>query len=93
MWLVTAAFCAGCATVAKLILLKNLKIGFLALMLWGATIMILVDHLIGYEGKTFLEKTTDGIIKNGTLLGVAMLIPIFIVWLIFLLAENFKERR
>jgi len=26
---------------------KNYKLGFLSLMLWGATIMILVDHLLG----------------------------------------------
>ncbi|MCM8819477.1 MAG: hypothetical protein NC925_01620 [Candidatus Omnitrophica bacterium] len=91
MWLVTTALCCGCATIAKFILPKKLKLGFLALMLWGATIMILIDHLLGYEGGEFLEKTTDGVIKNSTLLGVLMLVPIFLVWLISILVENFKK--
>lgn len=61
-------------------------------MLWGATTMILVDHLLGYGGGKFLEFETDGLIKNGTLLGVLMLIPVFIIWLIALFAQNLKNQ-
>jgi len=64
-------------------------------MLWGATIMILVDHLLGYEGDQFLETKTNGLVENGILLGILMLIPVFTIWLIALfipkLKNNFKK--
>jgi hypothetical protein len=60
-------------------------------MLWGAAAMILVDHILGYEGGIFLEKTTDGMIKNSTMLGITMLIPVFVIWGISLLISNLKR--
>lgn len=53
--------------------------------------MILIDHLIGYEGGEFLVSKTDGIIKNGTLLGILMLIPVFLVWFVTLLITKIKR--
>lgn len=53
--------------------------------------MILIDHLIGYEGGKFLIRETDGIIKNGTILGFLMLIPVFLVWFIALLIAKFQR--
>lgn len=52
--------------------------------------MVLIDHSIGYiqEGGEFIEVTTDGFIKSGTLLGITMLIPIFIIWEIVALASK-----
>ena len=47
-------------------------------MLWGAFIMILVDHILGYEGGAFIEIETDGLIKSGFVLGLAMLVPVFL---------------
>lgn len=56
--------------------LKKYKLKFLALMLWGAFIMVLVDHAIGWlHGGEFIEITTDGLI-----LGVLMVIPLIAVW-------------
>jgi hypothetical protein len=92
MWLVTTSVVAAGATVARFVLPRNYKLGFLALMLWGAAAMILIDHLLGYEGGEFLEKMTDGIIKNSAALGIAMLVPVFVIWGISLLIANLKRR-
>ncbi|MDD5679748.1 MAG: hypothetical protein PHI59_00685 [Candidatus Omnitrophica bacterium] len=92
MWLVTTSIAAASATAGKFVLPKDYRLGFLALMLWGAAAMILIDHILGYEGGAFFEKTTDGMIKNGTMLGVAMLVPVFITWGISLLISNLKRR-
>ncbi len=92
MWLVTTSVAATGATIAKFVLPKQYKLGFLALMLWGAVAMILVDHILGYEGGSFLEKTTDGMIQNSAGLGIAMLVPVLIIWGISLLTANLKRR-
>ncbi|MCM8763564.1 MAG: hypothetical protein NC927_00525 [Candidatus Omnitrophica bacterium] len=92
MWLVTTALFAVGVTILNLVLPKKYKLGFLALMLWGATIMILIDHILGYEGGPFLEKTTEGLIKNGTFLGIVMLIPILGIWAVSFLITNVKRR-
>jgi len=90
MWLITTFIAALTATLLWFLLKKKYKLGFLSLMLWGATIMILVDHLLGYEGGKFLEIETDGMIKSGTLLGIAMLIPIIFIWLIAIFSSKLK---
>ena len=92
MWLVTTSIAATGATIGKFVLPKDYKLGFLALMLWGATVMFLVDHILGYEGGAFFEKTTDGMISNSTMLGIAMLVPVFVIWGISLLISNLKRR-
>ena len=91
MWLVTTAVSATTATVLNFVLPKRYNLGFLSLMLWGATVMILIDHFLGYEGGEFLEKTTDGLIKSGTTLGLIMLIPVTVIWLISLLNTNLRR--
>lgn len=60
-------------------------------MLWGAVIMILVDHILGYEGGRFLETETDGIINSGIQLGMVMLIPVFLIWFIAILISKSKK--
>ncbi len=92
MWLVTTSIAAAGATLGNFVLPKNYKLGFLALMLWGAAAMILIDHILGYEGGAFLENTTGGMIKNGAMLGVVMLAPVFVIWGISLLISNLKRR-
>jgi len=92
MWLVTTSIAAAGATLGKFVLPKDYKLGLLASMLWGAVVMILIDHILGYEGGAFLEKTTDGMIKNGVVLGITMLVPVFIIWGISLLISNLKRR-
>jgi len=92
MWLVTTSIAAAGATLTKFVLPKDYKLGSLALMLWGAAAMILIDHILGYEGGAFLEKTTNGMIKNSAVLGIAMLVPVFVIWGVLLLISNLKRR-
>ena len=88
MWLITTFIMAILATLFWLFLKKKYKLGFLSLMLWGATIMILVDHILGYEGGNFLEIETDGMIQNGALLGIIMLVPVLFTWFIMILVAS-----
>ena len=92
MWLVTTTIAAIIVTAAWYFTKKDYKLDLLSLMLWGTSIMILVDHVIGYEGGAFLELETEGLITNATLLGIVMLIPIFIVWEIILILTKPKEK-
>jgi len=59
-------------------------------MFWGASFMILVDHILGYEGGSFVEMETGGLINNSIILGIVMLIPVFIVWGVILVMKNRK---
>lgn len=80
MWLVTTFVAAVLVTAAWFVVPKKYQLGFLALMLWGLGAMLVVDHVMGYEGGPFIEMETDGLIEDGTVLGIAMLIPIFMIW-------------
>jgi hypothetical protein len=90
MWLITTLIAAIGVTALWFVAPKKYKLGFLSMMLWGASIMILIDHILGYEGGEFLELETEGLITNGVVLGIAMLIPIFIIWEIALLVPKLK---
>ncbi len=92
MWLVTTVIAAIAVTAIWYIKPKVYKLDLLSLMLWGTSIMILVDHVIGYEGGEFFEVQTDGLITNGTLLGIVMIIPILIIWEIILIISRPKEK-
>jgi len=85
MWLVTTLIAAIVVTAIWYAKPKIYKLDILSLMLWGTSIMILVDHIIGYEGGAFLEMETEGLITNSITLGVVMLIPVLILWAIILL--------
>jgi len=91
MWLITSLLAAIIAISLCFLLKNKYKLGFLSLMLWGAVIMILVDHILGYEGGAFLEARTDGLIENGTTLGLLMLIPVFFAWIIAVFSQKFKN--
>ncbi len=80
MWLVTTLIAAIIVTMFWFEAPKKYKLNFLALMLWGLSVMIFIDHILGYEGGEFLEMETDGLISSGVVLGISMLIPIFIIW-------------
>ena len=73
---------------------KKYKLGLLALMLLGTVLMVFVDHLISFiSGEPFIEFATDGLIKSGTLLGIAMIIPIFIIWIIAISISSRNKHR
>ena len=92
MWLITTLIAAIVVTAIWYVKPKIYKLDILSLMLWGTSIMILVDHILGYQGGEFIELETDGLITSGTLLGIVMLIPIFILWEILLIVARPKGK-
>jgi hypothetical protein len=92
MWLITSFIAAIAVTALWIFAPKKYRLGFLGLMLWGLSIMVLVDHIIGYTGGPFREMETEGRITNATVLGITMLIPIFITWEIYLVHSMFKGK-
>jgi len=92
MWLVTTMMAAIIVTAAWYFTKRDYRLDLLSLMLWGTSVMILVDHILGYEGGAFLALETEGLITNATLLGIVMLIPIFIVWEIILILTKPKVK-
>ena len=82
MWLITTLVAASVATVLRLWGIRKCKLEMLSLMLWGATVMIFIDHVLGYlrEGGEFIQVTTEGAIRSGALLGIVMLIPVLAIW-------------
>ena len=92
MWLITSFIAAIAVTAIWIFAPKKYKLGFLCLMLWGLSIMVLVDHIMGYEGGPFLEMETEGLIPNGIILGITMLIPIFIIWELTLIHSKVKGK-
>jgi hypothetical protein len=93
MWLITTLIAAIAVTAIWYVKPKIYKLDILSLMLWGTSIMILVDHIIGYQGGEFIEFETDGLITSGTLLGIVMLIPIFVLWEVLLIISKPKEKK
>jgi hypothetical protein len=91
MWLITTLIAAIGVTILWYVASKIYKLELLSLMLWGASIMILVDHLLGYEGGTFVEMETGGLITNSIVLGIVMLIPVFIIWITVLIIKKPKQ--
>ena len=92
MWLVTTLIAAIVVTAIWYVKPKIYNLDILSLMLWGTSIMILVDHILGFEGGAFIELETEGMITSGTLLGIVMLIPIFVFWEILLITSKPKVK-
>lgn len=84
MWLILTAAAAVAATVGARVDTQGdrHRLGFLALIYWGATLMWLVDHVIAYieEGGPFFDFSLQA-----TLIGLSVLILGLVVWLIRLL--------
>jgi hypothetical protein len=91
MWLLTSFAAAIIVTGIWAYAPKKYRLSSLALMLWGLSLMVLVDHVLGYEGGPFIEMEADGLIGDGTVLGFAMLLPVFIVWEIQLVIGRLRE--
>ena len=92
MWLITTLIAAIVVTAIWYVKPKIYKLDILSLMLWGTSIMILVDHILVYQGGQFIKLETDGLITSGILLGIVMLIPILILWEILLIIARPKEK-
>jgi len=89
MWLIMTALAAIIATAIWYIRAPGdkYKLGLLSLILWGATLMWLVDHVMAYvmEGGEFLEINLEA-----TLLGLSVIILALLVWEIVLLVSDPK---
>ncbi len=80
MWLVILAFAATIATAIWYTQAENDKylLKFLSLILWGTTIMVMVDHALPFlleGGGEFFEMTAEA-----TVLGGVMLVAALAVW-------------
>jgi hypothetical protein len=91
MWLITTLIAAIGATILWYVAPKIYKLDFLSLILWGASCMILVDHILGFESGSFFEMETEGLIHNSILLGIIMLIPVIIIWIIIFVIKKPKQ--
>ncbi len=83
VWLITTTVAALIVSAIYVVSAnpKKYNLHWLAIMLWGASLMMLVDHLWGYDWTSpLLEVTTSGLISDGVLLGIVMLIPVFGIW-------------
>ncbi|MEM2454710.1 MAG: hypothetical protein QXL85_01585 [Candidatus Bathyarchaeia archaeon] len=89
MWLLILAFAATVVTPIWYSRAEDDKymLRILCLILWGATIMTLVDRMMGYfmEGGAFLELTPEA-----AALGFTMLTAALIIWEIILLLKDPK---
>jgi hypothetical protein len=90
MWLLITALAALVSTALWYVHAPSdkYKLGFLALIYWGATLMWLVDHVMAYvqEGGSFFEINADA-----TGLGFSVLILGLFVWLVRLLLSDPKR--
>ena len=92
MWLITTLIAAVAATLAWYFIPgRRYRLEALAMMLWGLGAMILVDHILGYEGGAFLEAETDGLVTNAYLLGALMLVPVLAAWIIYVIIVNRRK--
>ena len=87
MWLVILALAATIVTPLWYSKAGDDKflLKLLTLILWGTTIMVFIDHVMGYltEGGEFLEMTAEA-----TVLGFCLLAIAFTVWEVSLLLKD-----
>ena len=90
MWLITTAIFAVVSSLLALLLSGKYRLGTLSLMFWGATLMIFIDHLIGWlrEGGPFLEIETEGWVSSSIVLGMLMAVPVIACWIGMLLLKR-----
>lgn len=88
MWLITIAVASITSTLLYLFLPKKYQLHSLTLMLWGATVMILVDHTLDYTGGKFLAPEVGSSWENELFLGVLMMLPVIIIWLVILIKNK-----
>jgi len=87
MWLIILAFAAAIVTPLWYRMAEDDKylLKILCLILWGVTIMVFVDHVMGFlrKGGEFIEMTPEA-----TVLGFAMLTAALTIWEIVLILKD-----
>lgn len=90
MWLVILAFASAIITPIWYSRAENDRylLKLLCLILWGTTIMVFVDHVMGYlmEGGEFFELTVDA-----TVLGFVLLTAALVIWEVVLLLKDPRQ--
>ena len=89
MTLLITAFAAIIATVAWYNVKADRKLGTLALMYWGASLMWLVDSVVEYieAGAEFFTPETADMI-NDSYLGLSVVVLGLIIWTVVLLVKE-----
>jgi len=90
MWLLITAGAALTASVLWYLIRPRdrYRLGFLCLILWGATLMWLVDHVLAHiqEGGPFFEFSAEA-----TALGLSVLVLGLLIWLARLSASHSRR--
>ena len=91
MWLIFLFFAAVFTTALWYLWDKGekYKLSVLALIYWGATIMVFVDHTLGYimEGGNYFDTSLDAYI-----LGVTLVLFGAVIWEAFLIIKDPARR-
>lgn len=89
MTLLITAFAAVISTVAWYNVKADRKLGTLALMYWGATLMWLVDSVVEYleVGAEFFTPAAADMI-NDSYLGLSVVTLGLIIWVVILMVKD-----
>jgi hypothetical protein len=89
MTLLITAFAAVISTVAWYNVKVDRKLGTLALMYWGATLMWLVDSVVEYleAGAEFFTPAAADMI-NDSYLGLSVVTLGLIIWVVILMVKD-----
>ncbi|MBR5181463.1 MAG: hypothetical protein IKT20_01380 [Clostridiales bacterium] len=89
MTLLITSFAAVIATIAWYNVKSDRKLGTLALMYWGASLMWLVDSVVEYieTGAEFFAPATADMI-NDSYLGLSVVALGLIIWVVVLLVKD-----
>ncbi len=89
MTLLITAFAAVISTVAWYNVKADRKLGTLALMYWGATLMWLVDSVVEYleAGAEFFTPAAADMI-NDSYLGLSVVTLGLIIWVVILMVKD-----
>lgn len=89
MTLLITSFAAVIATIAWYNVNADRKLGTLALMYWGASLMWLVDSVVEYieAGAEFFTPATADMI-NDSYLGLSVVALGLIIWVIVLMVKD-----
>lgn len=98
MWLITSAIAAVIST--ALWYFKDdgrYKLHILSLIFWGATIMIFVDHAMGYYNDVILTGSEEGpfveVSWQAFMLGIFLICIAIGIWEAYLIYKNPKKLR
>jgi hypothetical protein len=93
LWLLVSLAAAIVSTLSYFAMDKRHRLGTLSAMFWGLTLMVLIDHVIGYDGGAFFQMDTPGMVGDGVVLGLLMLLPVVAIWASLLAIDRIFKKR